>query len=69
MLGGRIAPSAAVMALTNVTAREDMVREVRVLSESGSEVRVVYETDVPEPEENAIEGMPSLDASEAAPLK
>lgn len=31
------------MALMNVTTREEMMQEVRVLSESGSEVRVVYE--------------------------
>ena len=57
-----------MIASTNWVVSAAAVRAAMDAGELGEDCRVVYETEEPEEDENAMEGMPCLAASAAAPL-
>ena len=56
-------------ALASLTVSWELILEAKESSELGSLSRVVYESDEVDSPETAIAGMPSFDASHAAPLR
>ena len=56
-------------ALASLTVSWELILEAKESSELGSLSRVVYESDEVDSPETAIAGIPSLDASHAAPLE